>query len=108
LYRKALADFLLDAPMTVAELARLAQVPLRDVVADLRHLDKSLRHGDRRLVVHPAACRKCDFTFGPDKLTRPGKCPECRGTWITDPKVEVRKRQGATPPRRTTGAGWRG
>jgi len=91
-FRKALADFLLDAPMTVAELAHLAQVPLKDVVSDLRHLEKSLRHGERRLVVHPAACRKCGFTFGPEKLTRPGKCPECRGTWIADPRVEVRAR----------------
>jgi transcriptional regulator len=90
LFRKALADYLLDSPMTVAELARAAQVPMKDVVDDLRHLAKSLRRGDRRLVVHPAACRKCGFTFGDDKFTRPGKCPECRGTWVTDPRVEVR------------------
>jgi predicted Zn-ribbon and HTH transcriptional regulator len=92
LFRKALADYLLDAPMTVAELARLAQVPMKDVVDDLRHLQRSLRHGDHRLVVHPAVCRKCGFTFGDDKLTRPGKCPECRGTWVTDPRIEVRAR----------------
>lgn len=92
MFRKALADFLLDAPMTLAELARLAQVPMKDVVADLRHLERSLRHGGRRLVVHPAACRKCGFTFGPEKLTRPGKCPGCRSTSITDPRVEVRAR----------------
>jgi len=91
-FRKALADFLLDAPMTVAELARLAQVPMKDVVADLRHLEKSLRRGERRLVVHPAVCRKCGFAFGPEKFTRPGKCPECRGTWITEPKMEVTAR----------------
>jgi transcriptional regulator len=105
MFRKALADFLLDAPMTVAELARLAQVPMKDVVADLRHLEKSLRHGARRLVVHPALCRKCGFAFGPEKLARPAKCPECRGTWISDPRVEVRARQGPTPPSRTTKAG---
>jgi len=91
-FRKALADYLLDAPMTVAELARAAQVPIKDVVDDLRHLAKSLRHGDRRLVVHPATCRKCGFTFGEDKLTRPGKCPGCRGTWISEPRIEVRAR----------------
>jgi predicted Zn-ribbon and HTH transcriptional regulator len=93
MYRKALAGFLRDAPMTVAELARLAQVPMKDVVADLRHLERSLRHGELHLVVHPAACRKCGFVFGADKIARPGKCPECRGTWITDPRVEVRARR---------------
>jgi predicted Zn-ribbon and HTH transcriptional regulator len=92
MFRKALADFLLDHPMTVAEIARQLGVPVRDVADDLAHLERSLRRGDRRLVVHPAACRGCGFTFGPDKLRRPGKCPKCKGTWITEPRVEVVRR----------------
>jgi predicted Zn-ribbon and HTH transcriptional regulator len=89
MFRKALADHLLNAPMTVAEIAREAGVPMKAVADDLAHVARSLRHGGRRLVVHPAACRKCGFTFGPDKLTRPGKCPECKGTWVSEPRVEV-------------------
>ena len=89
MFRRALADYLLHAPMSVAEIARLMGLPIKAVADDLAHLERSLRHGERRLVVHPAVCRKCGFTFGPDKLTRPGKCPKCRGTWVSEPRVEV-------------------
>jgi len=89
MFRRDLAEFLLNSPMTVHEIARLMGVPMKTVADDLAHLARSLRHGPRRLVVHPAQCRKCGFTFGTDKLTRPGKCPKCRGTWVSEPRVEV-------------------
>lgn len=92
MFRRALADYLLNCPMTVAEIAREAGQPVKAVADDLAHLARSLRHGPRRLVVHPAVCRQCGFTFGPAKVTRPGKCPKCRGTWISEPRVEVVER----------------
>lgn len=92
MFRKALADYLRDSPMTVAEIAHEVGAPLKDVADDLMHLARSLRHGELRLKVHPAVCRKCGFTFSEDKLLRPGKCPKCRGTWISEPRVEVVRR----------------
>lgn len=92
MFRKALAEFLTGEPITVAELARAAGVPVKEVALDLTHLARSLKRTDRRLVVTPATCRKCAFAFGEDKLTRPGKCPMCKGTWITEPRVAVRQR----------------
>ena len=43
-FRRALADYLLNAPMTVAEIAREAGVPMKAVADDLAHLARSLRH----------------------------------------------------------------
>lgn len=92
MFRRALADYLEGAPVTVAELARAAGVPVREAALDLVHLERSLKRTNRRLVVEPARCRKCGFAFGRDKLTRPGRCPACRGTWIAEPRVSVRPR----------------
>jgi hypothetical protein len=89
-FRKDLIPLLRDNPMSVAEIARQVELPIRRVRDDLEHLARSLKHTDVRLVVTPARCRKCGFEFSPDKLARPGKCPRCKGTWISDPLVETR------------------
>jgi predicted Zn-ribbon and HTH transcriptional regulator len=30
-----------------------------------------------------------DFTFGDDKLSKPGKCPVCRGTRLYEPQILI-------------------
>jgi predicted Zn-ribbon and HTH transcriptional regulator len=89
MFRKDLVTFLHHNPMTVVDLARIAGVSPKEAKDDLEHLTKSLKRSAYRLKVHPATCRKCDFVFPDDKLTKPGKCPRCRGTWIEAPLVEV-------------------
>ena len=75
--------------MSVAQLARLFDQSPREVEEDLRHLFRSLKATGRRAVVEPATCRKCDFVFERDKLRKPGKCPRCRGTWISEPRIAI-------------------
>jgi predicted Zn-ribbon and HTH transcriptional regulator len=89
MYRKELVALLEDHPMTVHEIARLFGVGPRDVVDDLRHIQKSLRHEDVTLHIEPAVCRKCGFVFRGDKIAKPGKCPRCHGTWIREPRISV-------------------
>lgn len=71
---------------TVDELADMFMLGRRDIEADLGHLFKSLRRTPYRVNIEPAHCRKCGFRFGRDKLSKPGKCPECRSTWIAPPR----------------------
>jgi hypothetical protein len=37
----------------------------------------------------PARCRSCGFTFDERKLSKPGKCPSCRGTRLYEPQVLI-------------------
>lgn len=90
MFRRELLELLRDAPRTLWELAQLLDADKREIEEDLHHLEKSLRHGPERLAVDPARCRKCGFVFKADKLHKPGKCPHCKGTWITEPRVSVR------------------
>ncbi|MDH5527391.1 MAG: transcriptional regulator [Nitrospirota bacterium] len=89
MYRKDLARYLAGGPVSVHDLARQMQMKAKDLADDLVHLQKSLKHEGRALIVHPARCKGCGFTFGPQKLVKPGRCPHCKGTWISDPMVEV-------------------
>jgi predicted Zn-ribbon and HTH transcriptional regulator len=89
MFRKDLIPLLLRNPMGVADLAKLCGAPIKEIDADLRHLMKSLKHSEYHVRVHPAACRKCGFVFSGEKLTRPGKCPQCRSTWIEAPLIEI-------------------
>lgn len=91
MYRKDLIDLLLDNPMSLVEVAKELDISPKDLEDDIHHLQKSLRHSEYRLVVHPAICRKCGFKFKQEKLHKPGKCPHCHETWIQEPLLEIRK-----------------
>ena len=89
MFRKDLIELLEHNPMELMELARMMEQPLKEVEADLHHLERSLKRTGQSLVVTPAVCRKCGFQFKADKLHKPGKCPRCHGTWIRAPRVAV-------------------
>jgi SHS2 domain-containing protein/predicted Zn-ribbon and HTH transcriptional regulator len=86
---------LLDQPRTLTQLAREVRSTPRDLADDLAHLLRSQAHMEFTAEITLARCRKCGFTFGPDKLLKPAKCPQCRGTWIAEPQIALRRRTAA-------------
>ena len=89
MFRKDLIPLLLDNPLSVTQIARLMGEAPRDVTSDLQHLLKSLKHTEYVASVTPAKCKKCGFEFGPEKLSKPSRCPECQSTWLTEPKIGI-------------------
>ncbi len=79
--------------MSVNQIARAVEESPKDVEDDLRHLFQSLKHSEFQAEVEPAACRKCGFEFGSDKLRKPSKCPECKSTWLTEPQISIRSKK---------------
>lgn len=90
MFRKNLITLLQRGPMSVTQIARAVDEPPKDIEEDLRHLFQSLKHGEFQAEMAPATCRKCGFEFGLDKLRKPSKCPECKSTWLTEPKISIR------------------
>jgi predicted Zn-ribbon and HTH transcriptional regulator len=86
--RRTLLDMLVT-PRTASSLARELGLRRGDIDEDLRHLIRSARAAGHRIVVEPARCKACGFTFGEDKLTKPGKCPVCRSTWVFEPLIRI-------------------
>ena len=93
--RKQLMDVLAREPRSVSSLARELGLPRADVEDALQHMIKSARGAGHRIVVVPARCRSCGFTFG-ERLTRPSKCPECRNSRIFEPQMGVDTTSGGT------------
>lgn len=102
-FRKDLIPLLLDNPMSVAQIARLVREAPRDVENDLLHLLRSLEHTNYSAVLEPARCRKCGFEFSTSKLTKPSKCPMCKGTWLQELRVALTAGKRAEPDDPPTG-----
>ena len=93
MYRKELIGLLRDHPVSLHQLALLLDSDEHAVETDLGHLVRSLRHSEWRTVVTPARCRRCGFRFQGRRLHKPGKCPLCKGTWISAPLIGVEARR---------------
>jgi predicted Zn-ribbon and HTH transcriptional regulator len=89
MYRKDLLTVLADQPRSVSWIARELGLAQRDVEDDLGHLIRSARAAGRQVIVEPARCRRCGFTFAEDRLSKPGKCPACRGTWLYEAQISI-------------------
>lgn len=76
-------------PKTVSALARELRLTKGEVDDHLRHAIRSARASGREVIVDPAECRTCGFRFGEEKLTKPGKCPRCRGTRLIEARVSL-------------------
>ena len=95
MFRKDLITLLLDKPMGVAQIAREVKESPSQIVDDLEHLLRSLKHTEYKAAVEPARCRACGFAFSTEKLTKPSKCPECHSTWVLEPKIAIESKNRA-------------
>src|SRR3954464_2729379 len=85
--RKDLLSYLSQEPRSVSRLARELRLPRAEVEDALRHMIRSARAAGHRILVVPARCRACGFTFDQDKLTKPSRCPECKESRIFEPQT---------------------
>ena len=87
--RKNLLALLSSQPRSVSSLARELGFTRGDVEEDLRHALRSARAAGHQVTVMAARCRSCGFTFDERKLSKPGKCPACRGTRLYEPQIFI-------------------
>ncbi len=90
--RRDLRTLLESESVTIRDISGALGVSEKDVVPHLEHLARSLRGRSSagRLVVEPAVCLKCDFSF--DERTRtkaPGRCPKCKSERISAPVFRI-------------------
>jgi transcriptional regulator len=85
--RRQLLDLIGDEPQTVSTLARAVGLTRHDIDDDLVHLLRSAEAAGVKVIVIPARCRACGFVFSERTLSKPGKCPACRGTRVHEPML---------------------
>lgn len=86
--RQAIVALLETGTFGALEISQATHVSVAEVHGHLEHIARTLRAEGRHLVVEPAACKACGHTF-PGKLTRPSRCPRCRGERIAVPRFTV-------------------
>ncbi len=88
--RQQIVAQLEDADMTARDLSQALGISEKEVIRHLAHIEKSLAAQGRRLTISPSLCLACGFRFiRRRRFTRPGRCPQCRRTRITDPAFTV-------------------
>ncbi len=89
MFRKDLISLLSLEPRSVSSIARQMGLSRGDVEDDMRHALRSARAAGHEVTIIPAQCRTCGFTFGDDRLAKPGKCPTCKGSRIVEAQIRL-------------------
>jgi len=89
MFRRYLIDLLTNEPRSVSSVARELGLRRAQVEDDLRHAIRSARAQGQKVQVLPARCKTCDFVFGEDKLSKPSRCPACKGSRLFEPMIRI-------------------
>lgn len=90
-FRKQLIELLSYEPRSVSSLAREMGISRRDMEEDLRHALRSAAAAGYQVEVLPARCKACGFEFGMEKLSKPSRCPSCKGTRLFEAMIRAVK-----------------
>ena len=85
--RQEILRLLEDDQLTVSDLSGIIGKTEKELYDHLAHL---LVSGS--LTIIPAECLKCGYVFeNRKKVKKPGKCPDCKGTYIKKPMFTAAK-----------------
>lgn len=88
--RQKIDRLLREGVYSCRELSQAVHQSEKEVLDHLEHLRASARARGLRLLIEPAVCRHCGFTFAKrTRLAKPGRCPECRRTGIEPPLYRI-------------------
>ena len=87
--RQEIAEILRCEALSLQDLSVFLKVHIKEILEDIPHIEKSVQPQER-LVIVPAQCRKCGFTFKDRrKVKTPSRCPKCKGTRIKVPLFQI-------------------
>jgi predicted Zn-ribbon and HTH transcriptional regulator len=77
--------------MNAIDISQTLGIMEKEVYEHLPHIARSVASQGKSLVIHSSVCLKCAFIFENRKrFTRPGRCPQCKGTRIRRPAYDIR------------------
>lgn len=88
-FRRDLIELLKAGPRTPSSLARELGLRRNDMGEELGHILRSAQAAGHTVFVEPARCKACGFVFDESKLSKPSKCPACKGTRLFEPLLRI-------------------
>ena len=88
-FRRQIIDLLSGEPRSASSIAREMGLRRGDIEEDLRHALRSAAAAGHRVEIIPARCKACGFTFGTDRLVKPGRCPACKGSRLFEAQIRI-------------------
>lgn len=77
--------------LSARDISAAARIPEREVINHLEHIRATAQKVGRHLLITPAVCKKCGFSFTKrERLSRPGKCPVCNSEQLAEPLYSIR------------------
>ncbi|CAB50214.1 transcriptional regulator [Pyrococcus abyssi] len=93
--REKIIELLLERDYSPSELARILEIKGKGakkvILEDLKVIAKIAKREGMVLLVKPAQCRKCGFTFRPE-INIPSRCPRCKSEWIEEPRFKLERK----------------
>ena len=89
MFRRQLIDLISLEPRSASSLAREMGLRRSEIEEDLRHALRSASAAGHRIEIIPARCKDCGFTFGSDRLVKPGRCPSCKGSRLFEALIRI-------------------
>ena len=89
--RQAIKTLLERRTLSARDISAIVRIPEKEVLDHLEHIRIASHKDVQHLLLTPALCKKCGFTFRKrERLARPGKCPLCRNEQIAEPLYCIR------------------
>jgi transcriptional regulator len=88
-FRRQIIELLSHEPRSASSIAREMGLRRGEIDDDLRHALRSAAAAGHRIEVIPARCKDCGFTFAPDRLIKPGRCPVCKGSRLFEALIRI-------------------
>ncbi len=91
--RKQMMHLLSENRYRAKEISQALGIPEKEVSDHLRHIALTVGRLGRKLSIEPAMCLSCEYLFRDRKrLSKPGKCPRCKGQHIREPRYHICER----------------
>jgi predicted Zn-ribbon and HTH transcriptional regulator len=87
--RRQIIDLVSREPRSASSIAREMGLRRSEIEEELRHALRSAAAAGHRIEIIPARCKDCGFTFGGDRLVKPGRCPACKGSRLFEALIRV-------------------
>ena len=88
-FRRQLIELLSGEPRSISSLARELGLTRKAIEDDLQHALRSARAAGYKIDLLPARCKACGFVFDAEKLSKPSRCPACKGTRLFEPMIRA-------------------